>query len=534
MSMVSEKEQALWIGIPGEQGLSETDWVEYQPSITATLKPITKRAGTNNTTLVCWADELPDNSNLAIRQNGTVFQGKANVLSTNEVLTSVDYGLGSATYDSTFVDVSPEDRFPRSVSFKPDGTKMYLNGWGNNFIHQYTLSTAWDVGTASYDNVRFSVGSQDLSNQSIVFGNNGSTLYMVGSGSDRIYQYNLSIAWDLLSISYSGLSFSITHIAGGGTSPNSIDANQDGSKLYVAANNNIYQYNLSTPWNLSSASYSGTSVYVADEGNPSGMHFTSDGLKLYTISGTTVFLYSLSSAWDIGTATYTGFSFTTTNNDVMDVAVSDDDSKMYTVSYGNDAVYQYSLPADVDNFRTEHSVDISNFQLSSTPQYVFNGLPEMKVCLEQSELRCVSRDLDLGLESVGTDRINVTYNDVLDQIINAGDTVVIDSNEVEITSIVISGETAGGDTIWGIDLPLTGTTPTFAYIKDRSDLMPYSRTLVIGDVYEYTVSLSSSGAMDHTFSSVDKREAPGRAIQLSAIGDEGTSVSNLTVNLWKT
>ena len=31
----------------------------------------------------------------------------------------------------------------------PDGTKMYIVGWLDNTVYQYTLSTPWDVTSAS-------------------------------------------------------------------------------------------------------------------------------------------------------------------------------------------------------------------------------------------------------------------------------------------------------------------------------------------------------------------------------------------------
>ena len=38
---------------------------------------------------------------------------------------------------------------PFWISLKPDGTKMYIVGWLDNTVYQYTLSTPWDVTSAS-------------------------------------------------------------------------------------------------------------------------------------------------------------------------------------------------------------------------------------------------------------------------------------------------------------------------------------------------------------------------------------------------
>ena len=49
----------------------------------------------------------------------------------------------------------------KGIVFNPTGTKMYIVGDITDCIYQYSLSQAYNVGTASYDNVSFSVASQD-------------------------------------------------------------------------------------------------------------------------------------------------------------------------------------------------------------------------------------------------------------------------------------------------------------------------------------------------------------------------------------
>ena len=39
----------------------------------------------------------------------------------------------------------------RSLAFKPDGTRMYVTGNETEVIQQFTLSTPWDVTTATKD-----------------------------------------------------------------------------------------------------------------------------------------------------------------------------------------------------------------------------------------------------------------------------------------------------------------------------------------------------------------------------------------------
>ena len=49
---------------------------------------------------------------------------------------------------------------PVGVAFSSDGTKMYIMDNSNLAVYQYTLSTAWNVSTASYASLSISVSSQ--------------------------------------------------------------------------------------------------------------------------------------------------------------------------------------------------------------------------------------------------------------------------------------------------------------------------------------------------------------------------------------
>jgi hypothetical protein len=67
---------------------------------------------------------------------------------------------------------------------------MYMLGYTNKKVFQYTLSTPFDLATASYDNVIFSIAAQDTSPDAIAFNNDGSKLYMVGNTNETVYQYS--------------------------------------------------------------------------------------------------------------------------------------------------------------------------------------------------------------------------------------------------------------------------------------------------------------------------------------------------------
>jgi hypothetical protein len=100
------------------------------------------------------------------------------------------FGLSSAAYDSVSFSVTSQDTAPSGIAFNTDGTKMYIMGLTNDIVYQYTLSTGFDLSTASYDSVSFSVTSQETVPRSVVFNTDGTKMYIVGSDNDTVYQYS--------------------------------------------------------------------------------------------------------------------------------------------------------------------------------------------------------------------------------------------------------------------------------------------------------------------------------------------------------
>jgi hypothetical protein len=83
------------------------------------------------------------------------------------------------------------------LTFKPDGTKMYVTTL-NSLMFQYSLSTAWDITTATYDSVSASI----LTNSTGVrFKSDGTRCYIVDYGGS-VDEYLLSTAWDISTLSY--------------------------------------------------------------------------------------------------------------------------------------------------------------------------------------------------------------------------------------------------------------------------------------------------------------------------------------------
>ena len=71
---------------------------------------------------------------------------------------------------------------------------MFIVGTGSDAVHQYSLTNGFSLasGNVSYDNLSFSVASQEAYAQSLVFNSDGTKMFIVGASSDAVHQYSTS------------------------------------------------------------------------------------------------------------------------------------------------------------------------------------------------------------------------------------------------------------------------------------------------------------------------------------------------------
>ena len=140
------------------------------------------------------------------------------------------YDLSTASYASKSLSVSSEEPGPAGIAFNNDGTKIYVIGYNNDNVRQYALSTAYDVSTGSYESKTLDVSSQDSSPRSLFFNSDGTKLFVNGNATDTMYQYSLSSAYDVSTGSYDNVSFLYSAQA---DDANAVTFQPDGSKMYI-------------------------------------------------------------------------------------------------------------------------------------------------------------------------------------------------------------------------------------------------------------------------------------------------------------
>jgi len=254
-----------------------------------------------------------------------------------------DPDLANASYDGVSFSVATQDTSPFCLFFKPDGTKMYMSGGVNDSVFEYDLSPAWDISTLSYSQ-SFSVSAQATSPYDLKFKSDGTRMFVLDLSSDNISQYDLSTAWDISTASYLSQFSTTTQ----DNSPIGLFFKPDGTKMYVLgiSGDSVYEYDLSSAWDVTTASFLQSFSVSAQEGNGRGIFFNPNGDKLFLvgITGDTVFKYDLTTAWDISSASYSTVSFSVNVQDSTPTKVffKSDGSKMYILGDAYNSVYQYS------------------------------------------------------------------------------------------------------------------------------------------------------------------------------------------------
>ena len=287
-------------------------------------------------------------NNKAFKVKNGLQAGRYLLSNGTETAGSEGYSLSSASYDGKSFSVAAQETGASGIFLKPDGTKVYICGFTGDEINEYDLSTAYDISTATFNQL-FSISAQETSSRQVFFKSDGTVMYVIGVTNDTVYQYTLSTAWNISTASYASKSFSV---ASQDTAPVGLSFKSDGTKMYVsgsASGNNVYQYSLSTAWDVSTASYDSVSFTATGVSALRGIWLSSDGIYMYLVDGTTIDVSkaTMSTAWDISTATMTSETLDVSGQDVTiyNVYGSSDGIKLYLMGSNTDAIYQYSTVA---------------------------------------------------------------------------------------------------------------------------------------------------------------------------------------------
>jgi hypothetical protein len=290
---------------------------------------------------------------------------------------STAWDASSLSYDSVELSLSMT-YYPSGLWFSADGQRMYISGRTDG-VFQYSLSTPWDLSTATDTGNTFTFGAEAGTGQElcVMLNSTGTRMFLFSADGDNYLQYSLSTAWDVSSASYDSKSYNTTESSsavgtvdrGGNHIFFARDASSEfieqvalgvfdtsgiaravrfgdsGNKLYITRGSSIDEYDLSTPYDVFTATLNQTNSSL-NSTNEQPFFWKHDGTKLFTGNSTDELVreYSVSTAWDISSISFVGSkSIASQDTQITGLCFNDDGSKMYIIGVISDSVHEYEL-----------------------------------------------------------------------------------------------------------------------------------------------------------------------------------------------
>lgn len=250
------------------------------------------------------------------------------------------YTIEFATDDSNEFSVVSQVTYGYSLEVNPEGTKFWVAD--ATAISEYSY-TAGDVSSASYNSPDFdiSIGST----RGLIVSDSGTKAY-TSNTVERQDRFAFSTAYDLSTLGASNQNQIMTDQV---ANIEDIEISPDGTKYYLMAEETIWQYTLSTPWDLTTETYASKNLVLTGEissGTGTSFDISPDGTTLIAM-GTSgvVYQYTMSTAWDVSTGSYDSVSLDASGKDsaMWGCKWTLNGTKLLLLGIGNDKVYQYSV-----------------------------------------------------------------------------------------------------------------------------------------------------------------------------------------------
>ena len=299
--------------------------------------------------------DTPSNNTYSIRVqtndgNGGIFEETFIIQVTDpnpQISYAGNFDISSVTFDQIALPVSGQESNPSTMLFNADGTRLYVMGFAGDDINQYDLSTPYDISTASFTQIALPVATQETNPYAMLFNDNGSRLYVMGVSGDDINQYDLTTPYDISTATFTQIALSV---AAQESNPRDMQFNGDGTRLYVmgTSGDDINQYDLSTPYDISTATFNQIALSVrSEESNPYAMLFNGNGTRLYVmgLTGDDINQYNLSTPYDISTATFDQIALSVAAQESSPRAMlfNGNGTRLYVMGTSGDDINQYNL-----------------------------------------------------------------------------------------------------------------------------------------------------------------------------------------------
>lgn len=267
---------------------------------------------------------------------GTRFYMRVFDLSTRYDLRTADWRGGNTWpygYIGAYDGTNTGETTPQGIAWGNNGYNLYISGSGTDHVYQFDCKYPYSFSNVIYK-ARFSISAQALNHQGLYFRPDGLGFYVCDTANDQIEQYTLSVAWDITTATFT----QTLSITANDATPSGIHFKPDGTQMYFMGQtaDRVYQRPLTSAWDISTAGTATSFLVSTQETSPTQVRLSSDGTRMYVIGtiGNDINYYSLGTAWTVTSASYNSVfgNATSLGSSLSDFTLSDDGKDFWTLA----------------------------------------------------------------------------------------------------------------------------------------------------------------------------------------------------------
>jgi len=227
--------------------------------------------------------------------------------------------------------------------FSSDGLLLYTSDTTLDIIAESSCSTPWNLSSCVYDTSKnISIGIIDDPGvlQGLDMKIDGTSFYLTDWYDKFLHQFDCTDAWNISSCSYDGKNISLSDDPGWTAK---IHFKPDGSRFYISGDSyDIYQYDCSDPWNVSSCVIDSDYLDIAYD--TYNMYFINDGTEFISVPFQgDLRQHNCSDAWNVSSCVFDGSEYTPQDDQQRGVDIDEGTAKLYTLGAVSDNIYEYNL-----------------------------------------------------------------------------------------------------------------------------------------------------------------------------------------------